>query len=112
MRAALLLSLFLSSLGFGLAQAQTTPAKPPAGQTEKPASAPGKTEQKIENIRHEDAGSRIDELRVGGETKSITVQPKGQGKAPAYEVDPGSSNRNPAATDRERGSGGWKIRSF
>ena len=108
MRAALLLSLFLSSLGFGLAQAQTTPARTPAGQDDK--SPPGRTEQKVEHIRHEDAGSRIDELRVGGETKSITVQPKG--KAPAYDVDPGSSNRNPAATDRERGSGGWKILGF
>lgn len=109
MRAALLLSLLLICLGFGLAQAQS-PAQTPVGADSKPAPAAGKVEQKIENIRHEDAGSRIDELRVGGETKSITVQPKGN--APAYDVDPGSSNRNPAATDRERGSGGWKIRSF
>ena len=76
------------------------------------ASAPkGGPEQKIERIRHEDAGSRIDELRVGGETKHITVSPKGS--APAYEVPPESNNRNPAGTERERsGSGGWKILGF
>lgn len=69
------------------------------------------SEQKIEHIRHEDAGSRIDELRVGGETKSITVQPKGD--APAYEVAPESNNRNPAGTDRERsGKGGWNLFKF
>jgi hypothetical protein len=69
------------------------------------------TEQKIERIRHEDAGSRIDELRVGGESKSITVKPKGD--APAYDVAPESNNRNPAGTDRERsGGGGWNLFKF
>ena len=29
--------------------------------------------QKIERIVHEDAGNRIDELRVGGQTQNITV---------------------------------------
>jgi len=73
----------------------------------------GKLEQRTEQIRHEDAGSRIDELRVGGETRSITVQPKGG--APAYDITPDSTNRNPATADRDRnssGSGGWKIKSF
>lgn len=107
MRAALLLSLFLGCLGSGLAQAQN-PATAPAGQDDKPAS--GKTEQRVENIRHEDAGSRIDELRVGGETKRITVQPKGD--APAYEIAPENANRSPATPERERSSGGWKIKSF
>lgn len=68
-------------------------------------------EQTIEHIRHEDAGSRIDELRVGGETKSITVKPKGD--APAYEVAPETNNRNPAGTDRDRsGKGGWNLLKF
>jgi len=99
------LPLLLVCLATGLVQAQTaTPA---------PAEQADKAEPRVENIRHEDAGSRIDELRVGGETKSITVKPKGD--APAYEVGPESNNRNPAAADRERGaggSGGWKIKSF
>ena len=49
--------------------------------------------QRIERIVVEDAGSRIDELRVGGETRSITVQPKVGGKLPAYEVRPNDGTR-------------------
>jgi hypothetical protein len=96
----------LTALG-GLAAAAAM-AQQPAPPPRDVAPPPGGTEQKIERIRHEDAGSRIDELRVGGETKAITVQPKGD--APAYQVPPESNNRNPASTDRERsGSGGWNI---
>ena len=89
------------------------------GWAQKPAVAPRDgnpsqqrgPEQTIERIRHEDAGSRIDELRVGGETKHITVQPKGD--APPYQVAPESNNRNPAGTDRERsGAGGWNLFKF
>ncbi|MCE1249163.1 MAG: hypothetical protein LWW82_00340, partial [Comamonadaceae bacterium] len=32
--------------------------------------------QRAERIEVEDAGSRVDELRIGGQTQSITVQPK------------------------------------
>jgi len=97
----------LSCLAAAAALAQQ-PAALPRDIAPPPA---GGTEQKIERIRHEDAGSRIDELRVGGETKSITVQPKG--KAPAYEVAPESNNRNPASTERERsGTGGWNILKY
>lgn len=97
----------LCSLAAAAALAQK-PAVLPRDVAPPPASG---TEQKIERIRHEDAGARIDELRVGGETKSITVQPKGD--APAYQVPPESNNRNPASTDRERsGTGGWNILKY
>ncbi len=107
MSAALLRSprllLALCGLAAVSALAQTAPVPP---LDAKPA--PAGPEQKIERIRHEDAANRIDELRVGGESKSITVTPKGN--APAYQVPPESNNRNPASTDRERsGSGGWNI---
>ena len=90
--------------GLALAQPGAAPrdAAPPASQG---------TEQKIERIRHEDAGSRIDELRVGGQTQSITVTPKG--KAPAYEVAPESNNRNPAASDGQgEGRTRWNILKY
>ncbi len=82
------------------------------------AQAPGtggRVEQRIERIRVEDAGSRIDELRVGGETQSITVSPKGN--MPAYDVLPASANRVPSAGERNSASasGGtrvWKILGF
>lgn len=52
-----------------------------------------KAEQKTERIRHEDKGGTIEELRVGGQTRSITVQPSNQ-NAPAYEVKPSDGVRN------------------
>ena len=62
----------LCGLAAAAALAQA-PAKPPRDATAPP---PKGTEQAIERIQHEDTGSRIDELRVGGETKHITVQPR------------------------------------
>ena len=101
------LLLLLGSLGAAAALAQ----KPAADSRDGNPPPRGRPDQQIERIHHEDAGSRIDELRVGGESKSITVKPKGD--APAYEVAPESNNRNPAGTDRERsGSGGWNLFKF
>lgn len=89
--------------------AQTPPA-------EGAATAPGgRPDQRIERIQIEDAGSRIDELRVGGETQSIVVSPKGG--MPAYEVQPGGTNRNLTRGERGNGTttGGtrvWKLLDF
>lgn len=77
------------------------------------ATAPGPNER-IERIRHEDAGSRIDELRVGGQTRSITVQPKNG--APGYDVAPAkggedmsdSGGGSSAVSGRSR----WRLLSF
>ena len=100
------------------ASAQT----PASGSSMAPAGAPGaaaitgsRTEQRIEHIRVEDSSARIDELRVGGETQSITVAPKGS--MPPYEVIPASANRAPSAGERNSSSasGGtrvWKILGF
>lgn len=71
--------------------------------------------QKVERIHHEDAGSRIDEVRYGGQTQSITVQPKTG--APEYEVDPGTPARRQQADPREglSNSGGqrsWNVLRF
>ena len=115
MHAAPLFTLFLCCLAPGLAPAQATAkAKAPtASQSKQADPAAGKIEQKIEKIRHEDAGSRIDELRVGGETRSITVKPKGD--MPPYDLGNQTGNRNPAGTDAESGKGGspgWKVLGF
>ena len=86
--------LLLAAAGAALAQAQPVPgrAEPAAGTVAAPVEA------RSERIRIEDAGSRIDELRVGGETRSITVQPKGG--MPAYQVQPSSGERR------------WKVLAF
>ena len=64
----------------------------------------------MERISHEDAGSRIDELRVGGQTRSIDVQPKNG--APAYEIAPqptvDTANDSKGSSGRSR----WRILSF
>ncbi len=93
MRAILMLFAFLGVAGTALAQVPALVSGP---------SEPleGRQNQKIERIRHEDAGSRIDELRVGGQTQSITVQPKVEGM-PAYEVQPASPIRGRPRDIRE-----------
>lgn len=114
MRTALPLTLFLTCMSASWAQAQT-PAQP-SGMDEKSTPAAGsktpRPDKRIENIHFEDAGSRIDEVREGGETKSITVQPKGG--MPEYKVVPSDASRSPSTGDSDNagGSRGWKILGF
>ena len=84
-----LLSLTVLACGAALAQA---PAPAPS-----PAPAKNPPEQRIEQIRTEDQGARIDELRVGGQTQSITVQPK-TGDMPEYEVQSPDGARSRAGS--------------
>ena len=78
-------------------------------------AAPGRRNQKIERIVHEDAGSRIDELRVGGQTQAITVQPKAD--VPEYSVEPANLSRNRPREDRSGsteagGTRSWTVLKF
>jgi len=88
-------------------------AQAPAPQRE-PAGDP-RQNQKIERIRHEDASNRIDEVRVGGQTQSISVQPKGE--APGYEIQPTDMLRSRPGDHREGLSGAtgqrvWNVLKF
>ena len=90
-------------------------AQTPTAAATSAAAPPGRSDQRIERIQIEDASARIDELRVGGETQSIVVSPKGG--MPAYDVLPGSSNRNLTRGERGNGTttGGtrvWKLLDF
>ena len=90
MRHTLLVTLLVGSLGLCQAQAMTSAVSPaPVGESRLPGAG---IEKRTERILIEDAGSRIDELRVGGETRSITVQPKGG--APRYQIQPSSGERS------------------
>ncbi|MGI9219395.1 MAG: hypothetical protein ACR2JA_20690 [Hydrogenophaga sp.] len=85
-----------------LAQAALPPAAPA------PADA---TEPRIERIQHEDALTRVDELRVAGQTRSITVQPKNG--APAYDVAPATGGEDPnAARNGSTGKSRWRLLDF
>jgi hypothetical protein len=87
MRASLLLLALLPACVL----AQSAIEREPAGEP--------RSNQKIERIRIEDAGNRIEELRVGGQTRNITVQPKA--KVPAYEIEPDDLGRSRPADSRE-----------
>ena len=73
-----------------------------------PAAAPQpgvkESGQRVEHLRVEDGGSRIDEVRVGGQTRSISVQPKVT-QLPAYDV-------RPARQGQQQGDRVWKIGNF
>ena len=84
-------------------------------QTAAPAPAPtGRPDQTIVRIRTEDSGSRIDEVRVGGQTQSITVQPKIGGYLPAYEVKPANTVRGvvPSSSSDTTGARVWNVLKF
>ena len=88
-----------------LAAALPVLAQAPAARLVDPAVQPSRTNQTIERIRTEDGGTRIDELRVGGQTQNITVQPKND--MPAYEVRPTDAQGSPSA-----GSRMWTFKKF
>ena len=88
--------------------AAPAPDVPKAATSERPQKA-------TERIRTEDAGSRIDEVRVGGETQSITVQPKTGGNLPAYEVRPSDNTKGSTPGSSSGGTTGsrvWNVLKF
>lgn len=95
-------------LGCGMGQVWAQPAAPavatPAA-TARPLpleaplnSAPSSANQLIERIQVESRDVRIDEVRFGGETRSISVAPKGGW--PSYDVQPNTGERT------------WKVLGF
>lgn len=105
-RAALLVLGLAAGAGAALAQQPAPPADPVPLQ-----HAPG---DRIERITHEDALTRIDELRVDGQTQSIQVQPKNG--APAYQIQPRGATNTPGETaGRPSGNSGrssWRLLDF
>ena len=96
-----------------LAQAAISPVQTQAVETAPTKSA--RPDQSIQRIRTEDAGTRIDEVRVGGETQSITVQPKTGNNTPAYEVKPPDSAKGNAPSQSNgdtNGSRVWNVLKF
>ncbi|MBN8489007.1 MAG: hypothetical protein J0M20_14950 [Burkholderiales bacterium] len=89
-------------LGTGLIAA-VAHATPPAGPP-----VPGEP-QVIQQVT-EDEQVRIEELRVRGQTRRLTVQPKIKG-LPAYEIVPPEPGRDPAQ-DPKAGQRVWFSLSF
>lgn len=72
-----------------------------------------RVEQRTERIHLEDQGSTVDELRIGGQTRSIAVQPAA-GNMPSYEVLPSDGVRNRAQNGSESTTGPrvWNVMKF
>ena len=126
MRAATFFStLVLLTLASGPSIAQ----QPAAGQAQQPTpeqaqtlsnqeqARDGRRNQKFEHLVVEDAGSRVDEVRVGGQTKSISVKPKTGTDMPQYEVQPINGERrggpsSSGAADSTTAPRVWTLRKF
>ncbi|HVR54205.1 MAG TPA: hypothetical protein VMS38_31050 [Pseudorhodoferax sp.] len=115
MRALLLTCFCLAATAGAWAQAPAgqAPAAPPL-VADNPG--PSGTEKRIEHIRVEDKGARIDELRYGGEPQSITVQPLNSAM-PAYEIVPHNGARVRPGNERDGAQGNagqrvWKVLGF
>lgn len=117
-------TLFLLALATAPALAQTSaqnPVQPTQQEREQllnqeqkqDQQREGRRNQRTERIRIEDEGSRVDELRIGGQTQSITVQPK-VGNLPAYEVQPSDGVRNRPRNGAETDTGArvWNLKKF
>lgn len=72
-----------------------------------------RVEQKVERLHVGDEGTSIDEVRYGGTTQSISVQPRG---AKAYDVAPTDGPRRRASErdggDNNGGARTWKMIGF
>jgi Protein of unknown function (DUF2782) len=87
---------------------QTAPSAPT--QTATPAGEPV-----VQRTVIEDEGSRIDELKVRGQTQRITVQPK-VGTTKAYQIITSDGTRNLSdshgAANGSAGKRVWQVLSF
>ena len=98
-----------------VAIAQTTAAPAQALTAETAPNKSARPDKAIQRIRTEDAGTRIDEVRVGGETQSITVQPKTGTNTPAYEIKPPDSAKGNAPSQSNSDTNGprvWNVLKF
>jgi len=113
MRAHILFTTAVLACTAALAQSPSEPAPasgaaPHTAATPQEGEQPSRHNQRTERIREEDAGSRIDELRIGGQTKNITVQPK-VGNMPSYEVKPGNAGRDGQPAGNSDGTNGRRV---
>jgi starvation-inducible outer membrane lipoprotein len=102
--------LLLPLLAVMAAAAQTVP---PPEQPRAPVEP--RKNQRIERLHVEDRGVRIDELRYGGQTQSVVVQPKGD--MPEYESQPTDLARSRPADKRDgmssaTGQRVWNVFKF
>ena len=86
-------------------------AAEPAAETAEPKPSGRASEPAVQRIVTEDDNVRIDELRVRGETQSITVHSKTPGVKP-YEIVPSSGKRDPSQQGGTAGQRVWNVLKF
>jgi hypothetical protein len=96
------------------AQAQQQPQR--SAEPERSTEPRRRAEPQIKRIVIEDEGARIDELRVRGVTRRITVTPKTGGKV-AYEIIPEDPSHDEPFTARSGRTGAsgksvWHVLKF
>ncbi len=99
-----------------LAQSTVAPAAPAPAALEAAASTVrDRAEPDVKRTRIEDQGSRIDELRVRGQTQRMVVTPKAPGSKP-YEIIMGNAGQAvPDGTGGASSAAGkrvWSVLSF
>lgn len=98
-----------------LAQTAASPTVPPPAVDSAPQAADERLEPNVKRTVVEDEGSRIEELKVRGNTRRITVTPK-VGPNREYEIitEDGSRDMSDGLTG-SRGAAGkrvWRVISF
>jgi hypothetical protein len=101
------LALIAASVTVGLPQALAQVTAPTAA-SEAPAAS-RTPEPTTERIVHHDAGSRIEELRVGGQTRSIEVETNS--RVPGYRVQPIDPAQAPGKGSGA-GQSSWRVFNF
>jgi hypothetical protein len=107
-----------SDLAFAAVLSLICVAAPCQAQTARTAqpTTQSKTEPQAMRTSVEDGGSKIDELRVRGQTQQVVVTPKGGGITKSYEIIMNRTGRSPA-----EGTGGnhsavgkrvWNVTDF
>ena len=97
-----------------------TPSSAAAAAPARPAPAPASATDRGEpNVKHtviEDDGSRIEELRVRGQTQRVVVTSKVGGGHTSYEIIMGNAGRNPVASTGGAtsavGKSVWSVATF
>ena len=95
------------------APAVAPPPAPATTVTRAPSDGPPQRggEPKAQRNVDEDESVRVEELRVRGITRRVTVQPKMAG-APAYEIRSNSDGRDPSQDRRSEGRSHWQLFTF
>lgn len=110
-RIASLVVLCLAPLGVPAQTAQ--PARPAAPA--QPAVQPGTPEPAVRRTVIEDDRARIEELRVRGAVRNITVRPKGALTAEYEVLAPDAGRDTSSGPNSSKGSAGrsvWRVLSF